>query len=156
MEQMKTAVLSACMLSAAVGIISLIRPGKALERQIRFLVSILFVICLAAPVMQIEFPSDLGVFAEEQAQQHEEMLTAGMEEQLLKEVTHCTEQALIEKLASEGISCTKMKATLYIDEEECIYCSDIEAECDDFAGACAVLEEVLGEEVNIRVTEVLS
>lgn len=156
MEQMRASVLSACMLSAAVGICSLIRPGKALERQIRFLISVLFVISLAAPLMQITVPPDLGIMAEERSQAYEAALTAELEEAILAETKLQTERALIAQLTGAGITCTKLEASLYIDEEGCIYCTDIRAECNDFAGACAVLEAVMGEGVNIVVTEVLS
>lgn len=155
MEQMRAAVLSACMLSAAVGICSLIRPGKALERQIRFVISLLFVISLTVPLTQMEVPPELEVLAEERAV-YQEGLDAGLKEALLAETKRRTEEALTEQLAAAGITCTKMEAILYIDETGCIYCSDISAECSDFAGACAILEAILGEGVNICVTEVLS
>lgn len=156
MEQLRTSVLSICMLSAAVGICSLLKPGKALERQIRFLISVMFVISLAAPLLQIEIPHELSVFCEEQMQVRESEFTAEMDARVLSEAKLRIEQALTEQLAAAGITCTKIEATLYIDSEGCIYCSDIDAECSDFAGACAVLEAALGEGVNISVTEVLS
>lgn len=153
---MKASILSACMLSAAVGIVSLLRPGKTLERQIRLLLSVLFVISLAAPLAQIEVPPELPVLAEEQLRQREAELTAEMNERVLAETKPRVEQALKDLLGAEGITCTKMEAELYIDGEGCIYCSDIRAECSDFAKACAILTEAAGEGVNICVTEILS
>lgn len=153
---MKASILSACMLSAAVGICSLLRPGKMLERQIRLLLSVLFVISLASPLMQIEVPPELTVLAEERLRQREATLRSEMDARVLAEAKPRVEQALTELLAAEGITCTKMEAELYIDEEGCIYCSDIRTECSDFAGACAVLRAAAGEGVNICVTEILS
>ena len=156
MEQLRASVLGACMLSAAVGMVSILQPGKRLDRQIRFLISLLFVISLASPFLRMDEPG----LPELPAVQGDSAQTAALEntfeEQLLAETKRLGETALRERLAAAGIGCTALEAQVHIDGDGRIYFSEVTAECDQLAAACAVLQEALGEEVSIHVTEVLS
>lgn len=154
MEYLRSSVLGACLFSTVVGICTMIRPSRALERQVRLLLSLLFVISLAAPLTQMDISLSLEALCEQQTNtiDVDEAFTA----QLLQETQHQTEIALMEQFEQADITCTEISVTLYIDENECIHCKEVCAVCDDFAGGCALLEEILGEEVTICVTEILS
>ncbi len=156
MEYLRSSVLGACLFSAVVGICTLIRPSRALERQVRLLLSLLFVISLAAPLTQMELPASLEALCEQQAQAHAIDVDEAFTAQLLTETQKQTEAALRERFAQAGITCTDLSVALYIDEDDCIHCKEVRAVCDDFAGGCALLKETLGEEVTICVTEILS
>lgn len=156
MEQLRAAVLAVCMLSAAVGLITLIRPGRVLERQVRFLVSLLFVVSLTAPFLHMEVPSSLGELQAREAQAHADAITAEMEAQMLAQTQMLAADALQELLAAQGITCEEITVQAHIGENGSIYLSEVSVRCDDFAGASGVLTDALGEEVSIRVTEVLS
>ena len=151
MEQMKAGILSVCMLGTAVGIISLLRPGQTLERQIRFLLSLLLVIGITVPLLQIRLPDAAfsgNAYAAQQAENQE-----AFDRQLLQETEQQVEAALQERLAAAGIFCTELTAVLHREENGCIYCSEVQAVCSDPEAACAVLRDALGEEVVIHAAE---
>ncbi|MDE5565320.1 MAG: hypothetical protein K2I93_09200 [Oscillospiraceae bacterium] len=156
MEYLRSSVLGACLFSAVVGICTLIRPSRALERQVRLLLSLLFVISLAAPLTQMELPESLEALCEQHTQAHAVDVDKAFTTQLLTETQQQTEAVPRERFTQAGITCTELSVTLYIDENDCIHCKEVHAVCDDFAGGCALLEELLGEEVTICVTEILS
>lgn len=156
MEYLRSSVLGACLFSAVVGICTLIRPSRALERQVRLLLSLLFVISLAAPLTRMELPESWEALCEQQVQTQAVDVDAAFTAQLLTETQQQTETALRKQFAQAGIICTELSVILYIDEKDCIHCKEVRAVCDDFAGGCALLKEMLGEEVTICVTEILS
>lgn len=149
MEQLRASVTGVCMLSAAVGICTLILPGKALERQVRFLLSVLFLISIAVPLTQMELP-DVSAAAVPQTQAQE---YAALDDAVLRETQTRTEAALRERLTAADIRCEALSAALYMGEDRCIYCSEVQAVCSDPDRAAAILREALGEEVSIRVAE---
>lgn len=155
METLRSAVLYACMLSAAVGMLSLICPGKSMVRQMRFLISLLFAVSLAVPIARFELPPELDVLAQEELTAQTHVLDERVRESLLVETKQRTEQVLAEALASQGISCEELCAEVHIDADGRIYISKVTAQCDAFAQANAVLSDLLGEEVEISVTQIL-
>ena len=56
---MTNAVRIVCFVSTAAGMLSLLSPGKALARQMRFLLSLLMALSLAIPLTEITLPDDL-------------------------------------------------------------------------------------------------
>lgn len=147
MEQLRASVTGVCMLSAAVGICTLLRPGKELERQVRFLISVLFLLSIIVPLTQMELPAWT---AEETVQAAD---STAFESALLRETQTRTEDALRERLTEAGISCEALSVTLYMGEDRCIYCSEVQAVCSEPDSVYTVLREALGEEAVIRVTE---
>ncbi len=156
MERLREAVLGACMLSTAVGIVSLIRPSRLLDRQIRFLISLLFVICLTVPFVQMDVPDLPEFLSGDHSAEPSEALQNALDTQLTAEAARRAEAVLKEQLTQAGITCTSLHAGVHIAEDGSIYISEVSAECSDLASACRVLEELLGKEVTICVTEALS
>ena len=156
MERIHSAVLTVCMMSAAVGLVSLICRGKALARQIRFLFSLLFVVGLAAPFAGADPTEFLDLLSTQGSGVQEEFLTETAKETLLHETKAKLQQILTETLAQHGIHCDVLEADVHIGEDGRIHISKVTAECDDFAGANALLSDLLGEEAEICVTQVLT
>ena len=155
MEGLRSAVLGACMLSTAVGIVTMLRPKGTMTRQIRFLLSVLFVLSLAVPLLHLELPDTLDVIETAPARAAEETADAALRQTVLTEARQRTAAALVALLEGAGIRCDRLEADVYIGADDRIYCSEVRAECADMAAACRLLREALGEEVTLYVTEVI-
>lgn len=144
METLQSSVLAVCMLSIAVAVCMLICPNTVLQKQIRFLISLLFVISLALPLKQIEFPDSLEQMQRERSQQ------------TVQEVTeHSVEDTLNTLLAQNAVLCQELNVTVHIDENYCISITDVSVICDDVQHAVEIMKEVLGEGVEIHAAEIL-
>ena len=155
MEGIKNAVVSVCMLSCAVSLFSLAAPGKALAGQMRFLVSLLFAVCIAVPLLHLELPPDLETLASDAHRVQTEETERLVRESVIRETQDYTAQALREALTRAGIACTELDVQVHIDENDCIHISKVTATCDDFAGANTLLSDLLGGEGEIVVTQVI-
>ena len=153
MERLRAGILSICMLSTAVAVCTLLRPEQALGKQLRFLLSLLLIIGLAVPLLQIRLPEEAfseSAFALQQAENR-----AAFEDRILQETQARTEAALRERLTAAGITCTALTAVLHRTEDGCIYCSEVQAACSKPERAAAVLREALGEEAEIIAGEMV-
>lgn len=144
LESLKTSIIAVCMLSIAVAVCTLVCPNAVLAKQVKFLISLLFIISLAVPLTNLEFPVDLLEIQQERSQESAQAVTQKY-----------AEEALYLLLTQEEISCSELQVTVHIDENQSISISEVNAVCDDFQKACRVLEQALGEEVEIHVTEIL-
>ncbi len=157
MEQWNTVVIGACMLSIAIAIFHMIRPDQTFTRQIRFLVSLLFITSLAAPVLHLTTEAaGWNAHAEITENPHANDLSKEMERQILTQTEDYAAQALTALLEDAGISCTEMDVTVHIDDMDSIYISEVSTVCGDYQNACRILQEQLGEDVTLSVTEILA
>lgn len=152
MEAFRAAMLAACMMSCAAGLIRLVTPEKTLARQIRFLLSMLFALGLAVPLLHARLPAGFGT---EEMTFFTETMQEKLHEQLLAETKTRLESVLREALRARGITCETVEVTLHIDENGCIHISKAQVTCDDFAAANAVLPDLLGGEGDYEVTQIL-
>lgn len=153
MEQLKAVITAACLLSIAAGLCDLIRPDQQFRPQIRFLISLLFVIGLTSPLLHLDADLVLSDPLDVQQTVQEEKLADTAEALILEETARRTEDALRELLSQNGIACTEMEVSLHIDELQCISISEVRTECSDMQRGCALLEMQLGEGVTIHVAE---
>lgn len=146
LESLRIAVISVCMLSIAVSVCTLILPDTALAKQVRFLISLLLIISLAVPLTDLEFPVSLQEIQQERSQ-----------ETALAVTETCLEDALIALLEENQIICEKLHVSVHIDETHCISIREVsvQVQYSDFEKACLVLEQALGEEAEIHVTQIL-
>lgn len=156
MESIRNAILTACMLSACIGMLSALSPGGTLARQMKFLVSLVFAVCLALPFTQMELPPALETLVTQEAEAQQAQAEAMLRDEVLAETKTRLEASLTEALAAQGITCESLTAELHMEETGCIHITRVTAVCSDFAGANAVLSDLLGEEAEIVVTEILS
>lgn len=155
MEHLRTVILGACMLSIAVALCNMIRPSRLFERQVRFLISLLFVISLAAPFLQMDYQAALDLMAQAADPPETAALEETMEAQLLEETALCSEAAVRALLEQEGIACTETDVKVHIDESDSIYISEVSVMCDNLQRASEILRENLGEEVILHVSQVV-
>lgn len=153
MEELRTVITAACMLSIAIGLCNMLRPSRQFEQQIRFLISLLFAVCLAGPLLRMDLtlapPEADMVRTAIQAEQ----ITDTAQELILTETAEKTEAALCARLAENGITCPELKAEIHIDDKQRIYISEISAVCSDTVRAGAILRSDLGEEVTLHVAQ---
>lgn len=153
MNDLKAVLTAACMVSLAVGLCHALKPSHLFERQVRFLISLLFVIGLAGPILTIDWRSAAAIIQNEPAAAENPQLEEELEVQLLQETAVRSETALRELLASNGISCTELDVSVHIDETNCIYISEVSAVCSDAGKTTDILREQLGEGVTIHASE---
>ena len=156
MEPLRSAVLTACMMSAAVGMLSMICAGKALARQMRFLLSLLFAVSLAVPLLHLELPADPDAFLQSLTASQEDTLAKASEEMLLTQTRTRLQGVLRDALEGDGMTVDELETDLHMDADGRICISKVTVCCDDFAGANARLSALLGEEVEICVTQILT
>lgn len=154
-EEIREAVLAACMVSAGAGLLSMLSYGKAAARQMKFLLSLLLAVSLAVPLLHMELPGDLETLVRTQAQEQAEALEEQIYEALTKETEARVRQVLLGKLEESGIVCTELTVTVHRDAEGCIHISRVTAVCDDLARANALLPGLVGEEAEIVVTQII-
>ena len=154
-ESIHAAVLAACMVSAGAGLLSLLSYGKTLARQMKFLLSLLFAVSLAVPLLHMELPEDLQTLVQVTAQEQAEALEEQLFESIAQETEQRVQSLLREKLAAECVTCTELTVTVHRDAENCIHISRVTAVCDDLARANALLPELVGEEAEIVVTQII-
>lgn len=154
MEQMQKLVSGVCMLSLSTGLCSLLRTGKTFERQIHFLLSMLFVIVLIAPFRSLTVPDMTALSLQEESALHTGTLTEETEHMLIEEARRriCTRAG--ELLTQEGIDWKEVDASVHIDENRCIYISEVSVRCRDAQKAQTLLKSAFGEEVSVYAAEV--
>ncbi len=155
MEQIRTVILGACMLSIAVALCNMIRPSRIFERQVRFLISLLLVISITTPFLQIDYADALEALTETAEPPETAVLEETLEAQLLEETALCSEAAVRSLLSQAGIACTEADVIVHIGDTGSIYISEVSVTCSDFRGASEILRENLGEEVILHVSEVV-
>ncbi len=156
MNALKTILTAACMVSLAVGLCHALKPSHLFEKQVRFLISLLFVIGLVSPILNIDWRSALAFTQEIPAAAENPQLETQLQAQLLEETAARTETALRELLALNGIRCTEMDVSVHIDEMNCICISEVSIVSSDVRKTTDILQEQLGEEVTIHAAEMAS
>ncbi|MBQ8927088.1 MAG: hypothetical protein IJ055_02290 [Oscillospiraceae bacterium] len=154
MEQLRTSVTSACFLSCAVAIAGMLRPGKRLDGQLRFLFALLFVVSLVSPFLSMDltaFPAQALTVQETQTQALEEAAQAA----LLRNAENACAQAVTDLLLAQGITCADVHASIHIDEDGRISLTEVEAACSDPAMAVRILRDALGEGVELHAAQLV-
>lgn len=153
MEQLRTIITAACMLSIAVALCNLLKPSRIFERQVRFLISLLFAISLAAPLLRIDWTLPPAELSQMQMDAQTQQLAQEAQQLILTETKHRTQAALCDILTGNGITCPQLEVEIHIDDEQCISISEVSAVCSDPEKARGLLRSNCGEEVTLHVTE---
>lgn len=153
MEQLRTIITAACMLSIAVALCNLMKPSKVFERQVRFLISLIFTISLAAPLLRIDWTLPPAELSQMQMDAQAAQLTQEASRLILTETQQRTQTALRDLLTENGITCPQLEVEIHIDDEQCISISEVSAVCSDAEKARGLLRSNCGEEVTLHVTE---
>ncbi len=156
MNEIKAVLTAACMVSLAVGLCHALKPSQLFEKQVRFLISLLFVLGLVSPVLTIDWRTMAAFMQETPAAAENAQLETQLQSQLLEETAVRTETALRELLASNGIRCTEMDVSVHIDETNCICISEVSTVCSGVGRTTDILREQLGGEVTIHAAEMAS
>ena len=155
MEQLKTLITMSCLLSITVGICNILKPSNLFERQVRFLISMMFVIGLAASLLNIDWQIVSIAPRENTVNVQTASLTLEAQDLILSQTAARTETALQEIFNQNGIRYSELQASVNIDEGQRIYISEVSTVCSDTRRACEILRTNLGEEVILRVTEMV-
>ncbi len=153
MEHCKAIIIAACMLSLTVGLCNALKPGLIFEKQIRFLISVIFVLGLASPILRLRQDGICMTFSQNVNRLQTQELTEKVYESILETTTVQTESALHDLLSKNGIICTQLTVHVHIDEGQRIYISEVSAECDQPEATCEILRASLGEEVILHVSK---
>lgn len=153
MDRFQTIITTACMLSITIGLCNALKPTAIFEKQIRFLISMIFVLCISAPILQLRKGTISFFVPKYNMQIQSAELTEQVHQSILDKTAEQINAALQELLRRNGIICTKLDVRVHIDEGQRIYISEVSAECDQPDHACEILRASLGEEVILHVSQ---
>ena len=145
MERMRAIVLSACAVSLLAGALDAIRPSPKFDRQMKLLLSAVFLLAILTPLAQgsrdfsVDWSGD-GVFSAE-----------------LTETAACAaenlEMTLQQQLSAGGVPDAKVQVQMHTAEDGRIEIDCVTAFCTEPEKARALLAESLGNEVKLYVEE---
>ncbi len=144
MTELKTAVVGVCLLSVAVSVCLLICPDSSLRKQVKFLISLVCIISLISPFRHLQISSNLESLQLERSSSSVQAFTEA-----------AAEQALNNALKQSGLSCDRLEASVHVSEDNCISITDVSLTCDDPQTAVMLLKDLLGEEVQLHVSQTL-
>lgn len=153
MDQLKAILTTACLLSLTIGLCNVLKPGVIFEKQIRFIISLIFVLGLVSPILSLKSDGVCVTFAKSSGEVNAQSLTEQMYDEILIITEDKTETALLELLSSNGVECEDLQIQAHIDEGQCIYISEVSVVCDEPQRTCEILRESLGEEVVLHVSQ---
>ncbi len=153
MDQIRSIVTGACMLSLAVALMYMIKPSKNFQNQIRFLVAALFVLTMIAPFQEVDLSEFSVMCSSTEVSAQAAAMDDTLEAELLSMTTEQTEAALLQSMTAQGIVCSEMEVSVHIAESGSISISEISVICSDTEAAYELLRMLLGEEVTLNVTE---
>ena len=150
MERMRAIVLSACAVSLLVGALDAIRPSPKFDRQMKLLLSAVFLLAILTPLVQgsrdfsVDWSGD-GVFSAE------------LTETVAQETAACAaenlEMTLQQQPSAGGVPDAKVQVQMHTAEDGRIEIDCVTAFCTEPEKARALLTESLGNEVKLYVEE---
>lgn len=148
MSEFGTIIKSICILSGAIFLVEGLTSGTRFRTQMRFLLNLLFIIVIAAPVLKgtlsIELPEldeyKLPEFSDQQELYDDEVLRITAEN---------IEAVLMQQLEAAGINCTGITAEINISETNSISISSVTVSADDFNAAAEVIRSSLGADTEV-------
>ena len=144
MEAMRAVVLVTCVISILSGVLDALKPNARFDRQLRLLLSAVFVLGILTPLSQgaAAFQPDWEPDTE----------TAAVElEAAAAQATQKLEESLETMLRQHGIADAQAEAEMYISGDNCIEIEQVTVYCTDPVAAEPLLTDCLGKEVKIHV-----
>ena len=135
MEAMRAVVLVTCVISILSGVLDALKPNARFDRQLRLLLSAVFVLGILTPLSQ-------GAAVE---------LEAAAAQATQKQAAANLEESLETMLRQHGIADAQAEAEMYISGDNCIEIEQVTVYCTDPAAAEPLLTDCLGKEVKIHV-----
>ena len=145
MERMRAIVLSACAVSLLAGALDAIRPSPKFDRQMKLLLSAVFLLAILTPLVQgsRDFSVDWS---------GDEVFSAELTETVAQETAACA-ATLQQQLSAGGVPDAKVQVQMHTAEDGRIEIDCVTAFCTEPEKARALLAESLGNEVKLYVEE---
>lgn len=149
MEAMRAVVLVTCVISILSGVLDALKPNARFDRQLRLLLSAVFVLGILTPLSQgaAAFQPDWEPDTETAAVE----LEAAAAQATQKQAAANLEESLEAMLRQHGIADAQAEAEMYISGDNCIEIEQVTVYCTDSAAAEPLLTDCLGKEVKIHV-----
>lgn len=149
MEAMRAVVLVTCVISILSGVLDALKPNARFDRQLRLLLSAVFVLGILTPLSQgaAAFQPDWEPDTETVAVE----LEAAAAQATQKQAAANLEESLEAMLRQHGIADAQAEAEMYISGDNCIEIEQVTVYCMDPAAAEPLLTDCLGKEVKIHV-----
>ena len=149
MEAMRAVVLVTCVISILSGVLDALKPNARFDRQLRLLLSAVFVLGILTPWSQgtAAFQPDWEPDTETAAVE----LEAAAAQATQKQAAANLEESLEAMLRQHGIADAQAEAEMYISGDNCIEIEQVTVYCTDPAAAEPLLTDCLGKEVKIHV-----
>ena len=149
MEAMRAVVLVTCVISILSGVLDALKPNSQFDRQLRLLLSAVFVLGILTPLSQgaAAFQPDWEPDTETAAVE----LEAAAAQATQKQAAANLEESLEAMLRQHGIADAQAEVEMYISGDNCIEIEQVTVYCTDPAAAEPLLTDCLGKEVKIHV-----
>lgn len=148
MEGASAVIRSVCIISAAICLTDSIASGTRFRNQIRFLLNLVFIAVIIAPIVKGSFELELPDI--------EKYMTAeyyDSDEEYMQELEMRTEEnissVLMQQVQAAGINCSKIETDVNISDADSISISRVTVSADDFEAAADVIKSSLGAETEV-------
>lgn len=152
METMRTIVLVTCAVSLLSGVLDALKPNKKFDRQMRLLLSVVFLLAFLAPF--VKGLDDLHWNSWETDAVISDHLTAEMAQQTLQYAQENLEQTLVQYLQEHNLADAQVQVQMHMTDDDSIEINRVIVSCTNSETATALLKECLGEEVTIDVENI--
>ena len=143
MENVKSAVMAVCIVSAVKCLIGNITAVSKLKNQLAMILNLLLAVVMLSP-----FASGISGFELPEISDYElEYDYSGdiYAETLAKQTAENIESILTEQILSAGISCEKIKAEVNISPDYSIFISRVTVTSEDFQAVAGIIRQSLGD-----------
>lgn len=148
MEQFRAVIKSVCIISAAVCILDGLAAGTRFRNQMKFLLNLIFITVIAAPVLQGTFDFEMPELDRYMTEDYD---SAGelYQEELRRQTGENISAVLMQQLEAAGIKCTGIETDINISETNSISISSVTVSADDFGAASEIIRSSLGGDTEV-------
>lgn len=148
MENVTAMIKSVCIISAAICIAESLIEGMKLKNQVSFLLNLIFMLVISAPLIQGTFEFELPDISKYELSDYSEAENVYNEE-LLRTTEENISSVLKSQVEAAGIICSEIKTSVNISETNSILISSVTICTDNFEAAEEIIKNSLGTDTEV-------
>ena len=156
MDSVRKLVLISCILAIAISVFDMLYPGKKFEKQMRLLLSLVFVIGIITPVFTGAISFTVPTFASVRENQNYNNLQDSVYQSYQSNIKENIENNLTKIIRQNEINVKEISVSINIDEDNCISISEVSIipeDNKDTAEIISIIKSEVGIEPNIMQGE---
>lgn len=148
MDNLSAAVKAVCMISAAICVVESLTAGTKFRNQIRYILNLIFVIVIAAPLVKGGFELELPDLSQYELSDNGEIETL-YNEAMLEATSANISSVILSQLEAAGINCSEIETSVNISETNSISISSVTISTDNFEAAAEIIRNSLGSDTEV-------